>query len=181
MKDDFGRFKFLDPMFGACYDPATLMAMGASAGAASTIGAVSSVLGPVLSIAGAMSEMGAAKAQAAEHERAGKESEVSANIQADLQRKKWRQRMAAERGSQIEGGVYSGTALDLETQNFLASEQDALMIEYQGTQSRQSSEFRAAQARRDASPLKVFSTAISAFSDFDPLNLAPGGGATVRP
>lgn len=157
-----------------------MLAMGASAGTATAFGGAAAVLGPVLQVAGALSEMGAAREQAAEHERAGKEAEVSANIQADLQRRRWRQRMAAERGSQIEGGVYSGTAIDLEAQNFLAAEQDALMIEYQGSQSRQSSEFRAAQARRDASPLKIFSTAVSAFSDFDPLNLAEGGGATVR-
>lgn len=160
---------------------AQLMLAMAGPGAAMTgMGAAASVLGPVLSIAGAMSEMSAAREQAAEHERAGKEAEVSANIQADLRRKQWRQRMAAERGSQIEAGVYSGTAIDLEAQNFLAAEQDALMIEYQGSQSRKSSEFRAAQARRDASPLKIFSTAISAFSDFDPLNLSATGGAGVR-
>lgn len=180
MKDEFGRFKFLDPMRGVCYDPATLTAIGMSAGTAGTIGSVASVLGPVLSVASALSEMSAAQAQAKEHERAGIESQVSANRQAQLERRRARQRMSAERAGQIEGGVYSGTALDLELQNYLAAEEDAMMIEYGGLQAGKSAAFRAAQARRSATPLKVFTAAIDGFSQFDPLNLAATGGAGLQ-
>lgn len=178
MKDEFGRFKFLDPMRGVCYDPATLLAMGAGGGAVGTIGTIATTLGPILQIAGAVSEIGAARAQAEEHEREGIESQVSANRQAQLERRRNRQRRASERARQIEGGVYSGTALDLELQNYLTAEQDAAMIEYSGTQAGRSSQFRAQQARKSASPLKIFTAAIDGYRQFDPLNLAPGGGAT---
>lgn len=180
MKDEFGRFKFLDPMNGVCHDPATLTALGMSAGAAGTVGTVATVLGPVLSIAGAMAEVSAARAQAEEHEREGIESQVAANYQAQLARRHHRQRMASERAGQIEGGVYSGTSLDLELQNYLAAEQDAMMIEYGGVQAGKSAAFRAQQARRSATPLTVFTAAIDGFRQFDPLNLAAGGGAGIQ-
>lgn len=180
MKDEFGRLKFLNPMNGVCRDPATLMALGGSGAAATGLGTAATVLSPILSIAGALSEISAAKEQAAEHEREAVESEVSANRQAAIQRRRDRQRRAAERAGQIESGVYSGTALDLEVQNYLAAEQDAMMIEYQGTQAGKSARFRAAQARRGASPLKVFTAAIQSYNQFDPLNLSAGGGSAVR-
>ncbi len=127
-----------------------------------------------------MSEISSAQAQAEEHERAGIESQVSANKQAQLERRRYRQRLAAERAGQIESGVYSGTALDLELQNYLAAEEDAMMIEYSGSQAAKSSAFRAAQARRSATPLKLFTAAIDGFRQFDPLNLAADGGAGVQ-
>jgi len=180
MMGQFTNLNCADPMRGATFDPVSLLAMGAGGGTLGTIGSIASVMAPVLSVAGAISDVNAGRQQAAEHERAGRESEYAANVQADMERRATRQRMASERAGQIEGGVYSGTALGLEEQNFLAAEHDALMIEYNGTQQRQSSEFRAAQARKSASPLRVFTAAIDGFSNFDPMNLSAGGGASLR-
>ena len=177
MKDEFGRFRFLNPMAGACYDPVTLTALGMSAGTAATVGAVSSVLGPVLQVAGALSEVSAGRRQAAEEEREGVETQVAKNIEADMLRKKQRQQRARNIAGQLESGVYSGTAVDLDLANTVQMERDALMIEYQGEQGRKSAQFRAAESRKAASPLKVFTAAVDGFSSFDPLNLAPGGGA----
>lgn len=180
MRHQFTGLNFLDPMNGVVHDPASLMALGMSAGTAGGIGAAASILTPILSIAGAAAEMSAANAQAAEYEREAKEARVAGHYEASAERRRTRQSMAAERGAMIEGGAYSGTSLGLEAQNVAASELDALLLEYRGTQHGRSAEFSAAQARRSASPLKLFTAAVSGFSNFDPLNLAPGGGAIRR-
>lgn len=158
---------------------AQLMLAMAPGAAATGFGPAASVLGPVLKVAGAFSEMSAGRRQAAEEEREGVETQVAKNIEADMLRKRNKQQRAKDIAGQIEGGSYSGTGLDLDVYNMLQMERDALMVEYQGEQGRKSAQFRAQESRKAASPLKVFTAAVDGFSSFDPLNLAPGGGAVV--
>lgn len=175
MRGQFTGLTFLDPMKGVVHDPATLLAMGAGG-----MGGAASVLGPVLSVFGAISEVQAANEQAAEHKREATEARVAGHQEAQQQRKASRQRIARDRAAQIEGGAYSGTALGLESQNVAAMELDALMLEYRGEQAGKAADARAEQAKRSASPLKIFTAAVDGFTNFDPLNLAPGGGASSR-
>jgi hypothetical protein len=71
----------------------------------------------------------------------------------------------------LEAGALAGTGEGVLEQNAVAQELDALTIEFQGEQRARSAEYQAAQARRAASPLKIFSAAISGFSQMDPLNI----------
>lgn len=148
-----------------------LLAAGMSAGTVSTISTVASVAAPVLGVVGAISANQEAKAQAAEFERAADESRLMASIEAERQRKQARQRQSAERAAFLEGGAFSGTAMGVLEQNAVAQELDALTVEFQGEQQARGQEFSAAQARQSASPLNVFSAAVSGFNDFDPLNV----------
>lgn len=153
---------------------ALLLTMGASAGAAATIGSIATIAGPVLGIMSAISENKAAKAQGAELDRQATEERVAANINAEKTRRDARQRQSRDRTAMAEGGVLSGTSFGVLDQNAVAQELDALTIEFQGEQRGKSAEFQAEQARKSASPLNVFSAAVSGFSSMDPLNF---GGA----
>lgn len=151
-----------------------LLAMGAGAGTAATIGSIATIAAPVLGVMSAISENRAAKEQASEFERQATEERVAANINAEKSRRDARQRQSASRTAMAEGGVLSGTSFGVLDQNAVAQELDALTIEFQGEQRGQSAEFQAAQARKSASPLNVFSAAVEGFSSMDPLNF---GGA----
>lgn len=177
MKHQFTGLNFLDPMHGVVFDPVTLAAMGSMA---STVGTIATIASPVMGMAAAAEQNKADRRQAAELERQGIESEVAANVEAAMYRKSSRHRQARDKASQIEAGVYSGTAYGVEEQNMLVDEREALMIEYQGEQQRKGAQFNAAEYRASASPLRVLSAAVSGFSSMDPLNLAYGGGATRR-
>ena len=154
-----------------------LMGMGGAAGA---LGGGASVLGPVLKVFGAISEVQAANEQAAEHKREATEARVAGHQEAANMRRQHRQRTARDRAAQIEGGAYSGTALSLESQNVAGLEYEALLREYEGEQAGKAADSRATQAKRAASPLKIFTAAVKGFTNFDPLNLAPGGGSSSR-
>lgn len=140
-------------------------------GALSTISSISAIAAPVLGVTQALAANQESKAQAAEFERAGKESQLMASIEAERLRKEGRQRQSAERSAFIEGGAFSGTAAGVLEQNAVAQELDALTVEFQGEQRAAGAEFQASQARRAASPLNVFSAAVEGFSGFDPLNV----------
>jgi hypothetical protein len=159
----------------ARFDPATLMMMGMSAGTAATVGTVATIAAPVLGVMSAVSEVKAAKEQTAEFGRQATEERIAANINAEKFRRDARQEQSRARTAMAEGGVLSGTSFAVLDQNAVAQELDALTIEYQGEQRATGAEFQAAQARKEASPLKVFSAAVEGFSEMDPLNI---GGQT---
>lgn len=148
-----------------------LLMAGASAGTAATVGTIATIAAPVLGVMSAISEVGAAKEQTAEFERQATEERVAANINAEKTRRQARQAQSASRTAMAEGGVLSGTSFAVLDQNAVAQELDALTIEFQGEQRGQSAEFQAAQARKSASPLNVFSSAVEGFSSMDPLNI----------
>ena len=135
------------------------------------LSSIATIAAPVLGVMSAISEAGAAKEQASEFERQATEERVAANINAEKTRRDARQRQSASRTAMAEGGVLSGTSFGVLDQNAVAQELDALTIEFQGEQRGQSAEFQAAQARKAASPLNVFSAAVEGFSSFDPLNV----------
>lgn len=156
---------------GIVYDPATLTALGMSASAAATMSTIVTVAQPLLGIAGALASMGEASAQAAEHERQAKEERIMASVEAERHRRSSRQSQSRDRVSMLEGGALSGTAQGVLDQNAVAQELDALTVEFQGEQRGRAAEFQAQQAKRGASPLKVFSAAIDGFANMDPLNI----------
>lgn len=156
---------------------AILGALGASAGVTSALSAFTTIAAPVLGVASAISGVQAQKQQAAEYTRQAREERVAAGIQAERMRRAARQRQSAARVSMAEGGALSGTAFGVLNQNAVAQEMDALTVIYQGEQAARGAEFNAQQSRALASPLNVFSAAITGFNDMDPLNLAPNGGA----
>jgi len=150
---------------------ALLPLLGASAGTISTLSTIATIAAPVLGVMSAVSEMGAAKEQSAEFERQATEERVAANINAEKTRRVARQQQSASRAAMAEGGVLSGTSFAVLDQNAVAQELDALTIEFQGEQRGESAESQAAQARKSASPLNVFSAAVEGFSSMDPLNV----------
>ncbi len=145
--------------------------IGMSGGAVSTLSTIASIAAPVLGIAGAVQGNREAKAQEAEFARQSKEERLMASIGAERERRANRQRASAQRTGMIEGGAYSGTAEGVLEQNAVAQELDALTVEYGGEQRGRSAEFQAQQAGRSASPLNVFSAAITGFNQMDPLNI----------
>lgn len=149
-----------------------LLALGASTGAVSTVSTIASIAAPVLSVVGAISQVKAAKEQAAEHEREAAEHRIMAGVEAERARRRDRQIQSASRVSMLEGGALSGTAQGVLDQNAVAQELDALTVEFQGEQKARGAEFRAAQAKRGASPLSIFSAAVKGFSAMDPLNVS---------
>ena len=160
-----------NPMRGAVYDPSMLAMLGASSGTVSTIATVVEVAKPILGIMSAVSAAGEAKAQSQEFERQASEERIMAGIEAERTRRAARQKQSAERVAMLEGGALSGTAEGVLEQNAVAQELDALTVEFRGEQRAKSAEFEAAQAKRGASPLNIFSAAVEGFSDMDPLNL----------
>lgn len=154
-----------------------LLTMGASAGTAGAIGSAATVLGPVLQVAGALGAVSAANRQAAEYERAGKESRVMASVEAERMRRYSRQVQSRTMAGMAEAGVLSGTSVGLLDQNAVAQELDALTVEFRGEQQARGYEFEAKQTRKGF--LDVFTTGISAFGQMDPLNLAPNGGTST--
>lgn len=173
----FDLTKLSNPLNGAVFDPTTLIAlMGAQT--AGTIGSIATIAGPVLQVAGAISAVQAGQAQAAEHERAAIESRVAGSYDAERMRRHSRVRQSRDFASMAEGGAWSGTSLDLFEQNAAALELDALNLEYGAEQRAKGSDFQARQSRTGV--LDVFSTAITGFSNMDPLNLAATGGAGPR-
>lgn len=162
---------FLVLLPGAAWaDPATLAVMFGAGGAA-TIGTVATIAAPVLGVVSAISGNAAARQQGREFDRQARDERVVAGIEAEQARRAARQRQSAARTAMAEGGVLSGTSLGVLDQNAVAQEMDALMIEYRGEQRGQAAEFQAAQARKSASPLNVFSAAVSGFNSMDPLNI----------
>jgi hypothetical protein len=148
-----------------------LVTLGMSATAASTVATVATIAGPVLSTLGAVQQMQEGKAQAAEFSRQAREERVAAGIRAERMRRQARLQQSAERTAMAEGGALSGTAIGVLDQNAVAQEMDALTVSFQGEQAGASADFRSQQARRSASPLNVFSTAVQSFGQMDPLNL----------
>jgi hypothetical protein len=174
MSDISSRFRFIgggmaDPLRGAVFDPLTLAALGMSATTISTISTIATVAGPLIGIAGAVSEMGEARAQAAEFDRQSKEERIMANVDAERARRAARQTQSRDRVAALEGGAYSGTMKGVLDQNAVAQELDALTVQFQGEQRGKQADFQAKQAKRAASPLKVFSAAIGGFANMDPL------------
>ncbi len=150
---------------------------GAAAGTLGTLGQIATIAGPIVGVASAVAQNKEARAQGAEHTREAREARVHASVEAARQRRESRIRQSADRTAYMESGAYSGTASDVLMSNAAAFELDALTTEYQGEQAGRSADFAAQQARRSASPLRVFSAAIRGVSQIDPLNLAPYGGA----
>lgn len=153
------------------FDPATLMMLGASAGTAATVGTIATVAAPVLGVMSAVSEVGAAKEQSAEFKRQATEERLMANVNAEQMRRAARQQQSRDRTAMVEGGVMSGTGLGVLEQSAVAQELDALTVQFTGEQRAVGAEFQAAQARKEASPLKIFSAAVKGFSEMDPLNV----------
>ena len=150
---------------------ALLAGLGAAGGFLSTLSTIATIASPVIGIMGAVAEIGEAKAQEAEFERQAKEERIMASVEAERTRRAARQEQSRSRVSMLEGGALSGTAFGVLEQNAVAQELDALTVEFMGEQRGTAAEFQAAQARRSASPLKIFSAAISGFSQLDPLNI----------
>lgn len=148
-----------------------LVTLGVGAKTAGTIATVATLAGPVLSTLGAVQRAGEAKQQSAEFSRQAREERVAASIRAERMRRQSRLQQSAERTAMVEGGALSGTAIGVLDQNAVAQELDALTVEYQGQQAGAAADFRAKQARKAASPLNIFSTAVSSFSQMDPLNI----------
>jgi len=162
---------FLVLLPGAAYaDPATLALIFGTAGAA-TIGTIATIAGPVLGVMSAITANAAARQQGRELDRQGREERVVAGIEAEQLRRKARQQQSASRTAMAEGGALSGTSLGVLDQNAVAQEMDALMVEYRGEQRGQSADFQAAQARKSASPLNIFTAAVDGFNNMDPLNI----------
>lgn len=153
-----------------------MLAMGASAGAASAVGAVSTVAGAVLPIMGALQQGRERQKQAAEFERSAAEKRVMAGVEAAKARREGRFRQSRDLVSMAEGGVLSGTSLGVLDQNAVMRELDALTVEFQGEQAGRADDFSTSQYRK-SNVLNVFSAAVEGFSSMDPLNLAPNGGA----
>lgn len=160
---------------------ALLPALGITGKAASIIGAVASAAPVVLGVTSAIQGNRAAKEQAAEYTREAREQRITSSIAAERRRREARLAQSAARTSLAEGGALSGTSLGVLDQNAVAQELDALTVQYQGEQAGRGSEFRAAQARKSASPLNIFTAAITGFNQIDPLNFKPNGGAGTRP
>ena len=165
----------MNPMRGVVFDPGTLIALGMNAATAGTVGTIATIAGPVLGVMGAIQGQKEGWQQVAEHERAATETRVSAGVEAEKARRSFRQSQSRDMVAMAEGGVLSGTSFGVLEQNAVSQELDALMIEYRGEQAGKAEDFRAKQAKPN--PLDVFSAAVSGASSFDPLNLAPGGGA----
>jgi len=158
-----------------------LLTLGASAGTVSTLSTIASIAAPVLGIASALGQMGEAKAQSKEFNRQAREERVTAGIRAERMRRQSRLQQSRDRTAMSEGGALAGTGQGVLDQNAVAQELDALTVVYEGEQAGRGAEFRGMQARRSASPLNVFSAAVRGFSQVDPLNLKPYGGAGQRP
>ena len=109
-----------------------LLAAGAKGGLFAGLSTIATVAAPVLSVMSAISEVGAAKEQAAEFERQATEERVAANINAEKTRRQARQAQSASRTAMAEGGVLSGTSFGVLDQNAVAQELDSLTIEFQG-------------------------------------------------
>lgn len=149
-----------------------LLALGASGGAVSTISTIASIAAPVLGVVGTISQIKAAKEQEAELERQGKEQRIMASVEAERARREARFRQSRDRTAMLEGGALSGTAEGVLEQNAVAQELDALTVEFRGEQQQRASQFAARQAGRRVGVLDVFSSAISGFSQVDPLNIS---------
>ena len=183
LKGQFTGLGFINPLNGAVFDPVTLTTIftGMSAGTAATIGSIATIAGPVLGMVGTGMQISQENKrldqQAAEHDRAAMEQRVSSNIEAERFRRRSRVSQSADRARMAEGGVASGTGLDLLSQNETMMELDALMLEYQGEQAATGQEFAAGQSRSSKGGyLPVLTSGIKGFTNMDPLNLSPSGG-----
>lgn len=171
LKNPFDLLQSTSFIEKARFDPSILMMIGMSAGTAATVGTVATIAGPVLGVMSAISEVSAAKEQSAEFKRQATEERLMANVNAESMRRAARQQQSRDRTAMVEGGVMSGTSIGVLEQNAVAQELDALTVQFTGEQRATGAEFQAAQARKEASPLKIFSAAVSGFSSMDPLNI----------
>ena len=174
LRHQFTGLGFVNPMRGCVYDPVTLTTLfGVSAGTASTIGTIATVASPVLGVMGALANAQAKQEQKREYEREAAETRIMASVEAERMRRQARQTQSRARTSMAEGGALSGTSFGVLDQNAVAQELDALTVEFQGEQRAKGAEFKASQVKSGF--LDVFSSAVSGFSQMDPLNLTPGG------
>lgn len=150
-----------------------LLTLGAGGGAVGTLAQLSTVASPVLGVMSAVSGLQEGARQSAEYERQAQESRIMAGIEAERLRRVARQEQSRARAAMAEGGVLSGTSLDLLDSNAVARELDALTVEFRGQQEARGAEFQAQQSRGNV--LDVFSSAVRGFSQVDPLNLQPKG------
>lgn len=149
-----------------------LLALGASGGTLATVGAAAEIAAPVLGIMGSVSSYKAQSDQATAYRQAATRTEVAENLNAARMRRKARVQQSRDRLAMAEAGALSGTAYGVITQNAVERELDALTVEYRGRE--QAAGMRAEAAATEPSVLSIFSSAVSGFSDFDPLNVDDG-------
>jgi len=169
-----------------------LLAAGVSAKTAGTIAAVGQAMTLAAATVGAVgayqqsrTQGAIAEAEAERQEVASRDAAVTAGLEAERQRK--RQRLLASRNltAFAEAGSLSGSAFDVLNANDVASEMDALTVEYQGE--RQSAQLmdQAAISRANAAgynaaaPVSAGARLIggvgSVAANVDPLNFGEAG------
>lgn len=167
----FTGMRVLDPMHGVCHGP-LLLAMGASTGAASTIGTVAMAAGTILGSAGAIQQGNAASATA---NYTAAQLDASAKTErATSQREAINQRMQKDvvmsRARAV--GAASGGGLDLDLMGDIEEEGEyrALTALWEGEERAKGRNAQAAgvrasgQFKKRAGGVRAFSTGLTGFS-----------------